>query len=616
MPIKVAWVVLVLSLSIGLVGAGCATTAGADSIGVAAGNEAVHHEAIPQEMKETVTPDTPANRALLKAVQTNDLKAVEAAFAAGAEPNIQLVYVSPLDAKPSHPIPLLSLVGLQHPDPSHYPTAIAIFRQFLAHKVDIKATSEDGRNAVFWALGLEDAALLREVLDAGGDPNAMYKSPFGGGNAVHAASAFIIRGKEEKTLPLVQLVLERGGDPNVFDPRGMTPLHMQALYGNPGCVALLLKHKADPSLKSKAPAKSQSFHSLPGGWTALQFARRGGDERVINLLLAARKEKNAGLSVTEAATVGDVNALQQHLKTGMNPRGKDEDGTPFILLAAASGKEDAVRLLLDRGADPNMVGPYQSTALIRASILGYTSIVRLLLARNANPNWVRIRNPNSPQPETALTEAIRAAEPEVVALLVASKRLDWNAPGNRDALISAIDNAGRTPLHPISKDRNQRKRGEGLLSAQGEIYESIVARINLQKFGGAALATAAARGQFGMAQDLLQRGVPLNGRDREGKTVLLATVESLGLNRYELDPEMLKVEHLSADVLQERRVAVAAQDKEGMAFLRALLTRRPDVSATRPTMDPKRDAPTALASAQLWRMPDVERLLRKAGAKK
>jgi ankyrin repeat protein len=47
----------------------------------------------------------------------------------------------------------------------------------------------------------------------------------------------------------IDIILQKGGNPNLKDNNGQTPLHIAASNGYLSCLTLLLKGGADPSLK-------------------------------------------------------------------------------------------------------------------------------------------------------------------------------------------------------------------------------------------------------------------------------------------------------------------------------------------------------------------------------
>ncbi len=66
-----------------------------------------------------------------------------------------------------------------------------------------------------------------------------------------------------------------------------------------------------------------------------------------------------------------------------------------IIIAAAEGKADAVKMLLAKGADPNVTNLKGRTALMFAARYGYDTIVDDLLNAGANPNLVPLEGPKA-----------------------------------------------------------------------------------------------------------------------------------------------------------------------------------------------------------------------------
>lgn len=239
---------------------------------------------------EHVTPATDANQALWDAVKANNPAQVQAAFAAGADPNAGVVseLQDPPESRPSSPpVPLLSTVACNDATPQDRKKAIAIFHMFLAQGVNVAARDSIGMTAIHRAVSLNDLTLVRAVLDKGGDPNATYKIGNHGGNALFTASMMALRGHEAELVPLYELLLSHGTDPNI-SLGDLTPLHHAALLGQAPLVAVLLKYHADPSRLTRPGSLSH----LPFPSTALMLAERTGDPETIRLLrLAARNRK-------------------------------------------------------------------------------------------------------------------------------------------------------------------------------------------------------------------------------------------------------------------------------------------------------------------------------------
>ena len=90
---------------------------------------------------------------------------------------------------------------------------------------------------------------------------------------------------------------------------------------------------------------------------------------------------------------------------------RDGDGRPAVLVAAASGRPEAVQALLQRGADPDAADRSGWTALHEAAHRGDARTARVLLDAGAHPD-LRSRDRG-----TALDVAEREGRTEVAALL-------------------------------------------------------------------------------------------------------------------------------------------------------------------------------------------------------
>ena len=242
-----------------------------------------------------------------------------------------------------------------------------------------------------------DAALVRELLDAGADPNIA--------NDAGATALMWAVDDLEKTRALV----EHGADVNAISAnRRRAILAACTIRRNREVVAYLLDHGANPS--EKAPG-------LNDGTAPLTEAALLGDEDLIRLLLDRGANAQAAGFLPLALSMrarcnGCVEALMPKLRPeqvltplmlmGAPPRGpalsaasllargadanaKGANGYPMLLLAAASNIQsvDAVRALLDKGADVNATGPHGETALRFARLQGASPLVDVLLKAGA-----------------------------------------------------------------------------------------------------------------------------------------------------------------------------------------------------------------------------------------
>jgi len=224
----------------------------------------------------------------------------------------------------------------------------------IAHHADLKARNEAGETALHLAARLGYSELV-EILLAYTD---MVDHPIEATNTNTNApnvsrTPLLLAVKYEKDKKTIQLLLEKGADPNRRDvDPGYAPLHYLAAYRptNPLTIAetdlkelveLLLQYKADVNI-STLDSDSQ---------TALHLAINYHHPSIADVLL------NHG---------ADVHA-------------KDANGMMAIGLAARRGDAEMVEYLLNKGT--NM---YQSRALFHAASCKHSdAVLKLLLEKRA-----------------------------------------------------------------------------------------------------------------------------------------------------------------------------------------------------------------------------------------
>lgn len=150
---------------------------------------------------------------------------------------------------------------------------------------------------------------------------------------------------------LVELLLQHGADPNIYNHQGETPLTHAAKKGYFYVVEVLLENKRTHlSLKERTDR----------GWTALVFAAEGGHKDVVELLLGHR---------TACSTL--INAKYQ------------PNGATALIYAAQKGYEIVVKQLLAAGADQTIVCDKGSSPLHYAVSLGHADVVETLVFHGA-----------------------------------------------------------------------------------------------------------------------------------------------------------------------------------------------------------------------------------------
>ena len=156
------------------------------------------------------------------------------------------------------------------------------------------------------------------------------------------------------------------------------------------------------------------------GATALLWASHWNDVETARLLIAAGAHVDAAndLRITPlslACTNGNARLVDLLLKSGGSPHTPIATGELPVMTCAASGSEEAVRLLASHEADVNARQPSQhQTALMWAVAEGHRSVVAALLEAGANP-WARTK-----RGFTALHFAAREGDVESTRLLLAT----------------------------------------------------------------------------------------------------------------------------------------------------------------------------------------------------
>lgn len=122
-----------------------------------------------------------------------------------------------------------------------------------------------------------------------------------------------------------------------------------------------------------APCDSTEFRYTP---LQLQFAS-GADIKTMS---------SDGARLIGAASDGDIKAIQEMLKAGVDVNVRDWDELTALIPAASSGHLEICKLLIEKGVDINAKDKDGITALMEASIMGHTKVVEFLLENGADVN--------------------------------------------------------------------------------------------------------------------------------------------------------------------------------------------------------------------------------------
>ena len=138
-----------------------------------------------------------------------------------------------------------------------------------------------------------------------------------------------------------------------------------------------------------------------------------------------------------AAVTGDIELLQQLLRSGCEVDLTNHRGGTALMYAAARNELPSAQSLVNRHANINLRAENGWTALILASAKGNHEMVKYLLHHGANPNIPDVYG------WTALMRAIQHGRPRVISHLVSSDRLEIdriNSKGQSALHIAALEN--------------------------------------------------------------------------------------------------------------------------------------------------------------------------------
>lgn len=90
------------------------------------------------------------------------------------------------------------------------------------------------------------------------------------------------------------------------------------------------------------------------------------------------------ITILDAAWVGDIEAMRQHIAAGTDINTRGEDGGTALNAAAVRGNDEIAALLIDAGADVNAKKADGATPLHTAAFFCHEKIVRALLANGAD----------------------------------------------------------------------------------------------------------------------------------------------------------------------------------------------------------------------------------------
>ena len=236
---------------------------------------------------------------------------------------------------------------------------------------------------------------FKALMAAGTDANALKK---------HGCTALMLAAGWNPfdcySRETLKALIAQGADVNAQDTRGMTTLMIVCNhhYGGGNLLALsdngfINEFEYEPTdmfmLKALIAVKGIDVNARNReGKTALMFAAVHGYTRMVQTLIAAGADANAGtrksalIFATQGRHVHTVNALITAKAIDINK--VDGQGKTALMVAAKSGCTRAVEALVTGGADVNAVDFKGNTALKFAAVHGYPKMAQALMAAGAS----------------------------------------------------------------------------------------------------------------------------------------------------------------------------------------------------------------------------------------
>lgn len=494
---------------------------------------------------------------------------------------------------------------------------------------DIEEKDQYGQTPLIWAADNECDCLALGLLDRGADINA--QDQHGWTPLIHAmnvryarrgrssalAKALIARGADVNLgnplasatdrVDVANLLLAKGADPNA---NGGEPLWRAAADRKTDLLRRMLKAGGDPNIRN-VYGDTPLYWAL--GWrrpsldVARVLARAGADlnvcqtSRPLHPLMAVDDPKDLAALIKmgaslegcgggqdrplhEAVETGKAKKVELLIKLGASLEGQGRGGATPLIRAVLRRDKDMVRLLLAKGAKVNGQDKDGRTALHLVSNRGDRDLFDLLLSRGADPN---IRDKDG---DSVLRLAIKGRNTDLARILL-PKAVDLETRAKDGS--NLLEDAQRWDpdllpdlLVRVTPQAAKGEEGETALRAAAGMCLGDQARALLAKGAGAApmgkdgvtaLHKDAEFGCIEVAGLLLDAGAQVNALDATGATPLDLAARANG-DHYKQTADLLAARggKPGDSMRPSPRPLIEATGKGDVQAMRALLDQGAD----------------------------------------
>ena len=174
----------------------------------------------------------------------------------------------------------------------------------------------------------------------------------------------------------LKLLINAGGDLNMFDEHGKTALIYAAEDGHIECLNMLIKAGTDVNFRNE--------WNLTALVSAAVSAAMSEKQDCLEALIHAGADVNAGteyFALQYAAEIGDCDLIDLLLEAGADVNKMSSNKSTALQEAALCGKDKCVQRLIEAGADVNV-----SKALMQAAMYGQYKCMSVLIESGADVN--------------------------------------------------------------------------------------------------------------------------------------------------------------------------------------------------------------------------------------